>query len=326
VPNDPLANSNAQYLRSMGVDPGVLGQPVNTERTRTHGVKVLLVDGNNLLIRAVKATETVEMSADGINTAPLVVFVNTLTHHVREEQPDKLVVAWDSPHGSEYRLNIDPQYKANRVEHEDDWEERKGNAFALAKEFLALANVLSAARPGVEADDIIAAYWQQYRNTAHVVILSSDKDFMQLLTDGTEQVRVSSGGAPTDRWDEQRVVDERGYHPRDIGKIMALVGDKGDNVPGIAGIGPKTAVKILQEADWDLDKVVHKKITDIAEVHTNYSLVDLRAARALDEVGLLPLFSPTAPGDALARDLVGFFETYRLAKIESRWLTATLWR
>ena len=77
--------------------------------------RVMLVDGNNLLIRAIKATERSDMSANGVNTAPLVVFANTLTHHVREEKPDKIVVAWDSPGGSDYRLALDHEYKEYRA-------------------------------------------------------------------------------------------------------------------------------------------------------------------------------------------------------------------
>jgi len=288
--------------------------------------KVLLVDGNNLLIRALKATERgVDMTANGVNTAALVVFINCLSRHIREEQPDKVVVAWDSKTGSDYRLAIDPEYKAHRNLSTTDWEERKNENFWLAKEFLAVSNIFSVSRPGVEADDIIASYWRAYRHRAQVVILSSDKDFMQLLTDGTEQVRLSAGGAPTDRWDEQRVRDELGYEASDIGKIMALTGDAGDNVPGIKGIGPKTAVKILTAAEWDLDRVEHPKITDIADVHTNYSLVDLREARMIRAVGAAPDFEPTAPGSALAVPLMTFMETYLLAKVETAWLTGSLW-
>jgi DNA polymerase-1 len=288
--------------------------------------KVLLVDGNNLLIRAMKATEYgVDMTANGVSTAALVVFINTLTRHVREQQPDKMVVAWDSRTGSDYRLAIDPEYKANRALATLDWEERKGENFWLAKEFLACCNIFQVSRPGVEADDIIAAYWRQCRYRHKVVILSSDKDFMQLLTDGTEQIRLSAGGAPTDVWTEERVVEEYGYHPSNIGKIMALTGDKGDNVPGIPGIGPKTAVKILAEADWDLDRVEHKKITDRAALATNYSLVDLRGSRMLDVTNVIPDFDPTRPGQALAAGLVSFCETYRLNKVETNWIAGTLW-
>jgi len=288
--------------------------------------RVLLVDGNNLLIRAIKATERSEMSAGGVNTGPIVVFINTLTRHVREESPDRLMVAWDSTRGSDYRLQIDPEYKGNRATPTLDSEEIKFSAFWLAKEFLASSNIFMVSRPGVEADDIIAAYWKQYQWTNKVLILSSDKDFMQLLTQGTEQIRLSSGGAPTDRWDEQRVLDELDYSPHDIPKIMALTGDKGDNVPGIQGIGPKTAVKILREAGWVLDDIQHSKVDGrMDEVKRNLSLVDLRNPRAVRSVGPIPHFSPTRPGEAMAPRLMSFFETYRLANIESQWIAGNLW-
>lgn len=287
----------------------------------------LLVDANNLLIRALKATERgVDMTANGVSTAALVVFINTLTRYVREESPDRVMVAWDSRTGSDYRLGIDSQYKANRGLPTTEWEERKGENFDLAKTFLALNNVFQVSRPGVEADDIIAAYWRPYRLRSKVVILSSDKDFMQLLTDGTEQVRLSAGGAVTDRWTEERVVTELGYKPIDIPNIMALTGDKGDNVPGIAGIGPKTAVKILAAADWQLSCIEHPKVDGrMAEVERNLSLVNLRENLSVASVAAIPDFKPTLPGEAVAAELVSFCETYLLATVESHWIAGNLW-
>jgi len=288
--------------------------------------RLLLVDGNNLLVRAIKATERADMSVGDVNTAPLVVFINTLTKHVREEQPGRLVIAWDSRYGSDYRLALDSEYKANRAQPSAEYTERKDDAFSLAKTFLSLSNIFMATGVGVEADDIIAAYWRPNRWANKVIILSSDKDFMQLVTDGTEQIRLSAGGAPTDRWDEERIFTELGYLPHDIPKIMALTGDKGDNVPGIPGIGPKTAVKILQEAQWQLDEVEHPKVDGrLDEVRRNYALVDLREAHARVEVAPAPGFNPTRPGDALAGPLMSFFETYRLANIQSQWIAGNLW-
>jgi DNA polymerase-1 len=297
------------------------------QKTRGSAVdRLLLVDGNNLLVRAIKATERADMSANGVNTAPLVVFINTLTKHVREEQPDRLVIAWDSQYGSDYRLALDSEYKANRTKPSEEYAERKDDAFYLAKTFLSLSNVFMATGVGVEADDIIAAYWRPNRWSNKVIILSSDKDFMQLVTDGTEQIRLSAGGAPTDRWSEQRVIDELGYKPEDIPNIMALTGDKGDNVPGIAGIGPKTAVKILAAADWQLSCIEHPKVDGrMAEVERNLSLVDLREPHAHVEIAPAPIFNPTAPGAALAGPLMSFFEMYRLANIESQWIAGNLW-
>ena len=106
-------------------------------------MKTLAVDGNNLVMRAVKACEgRVALSSDGVFTAPVMVVVNMLSKYVREEAPDRVVVCWDGGR-SEMRVALFPDYKAQRSHKppSSEFEDYKESSFALVREFLSLANI-----------------------------------------------------------------------------------------------------------------------------------------------------------------------------------------
>lgn len=287
-------------------------------------MKALLVDGNNILMRSIMAMTYSGLSANDTPTGPLLSFINTLTKHVREEQPSHMVVCWDAK-GHRWRTDVDEDYKANRGIPPE--EEFKRGSFALAKEFLALANIASIEVPEAEADDLIAAYWQGASRTDRITILSNDKDFLMLLADGhTEQVRVSSGGAATDRWTAQRVLDDLGCTPTRLPLVMALTGDVSDNVIGVRGIGPKKAVKALVDADWDLDKItVPSIVAERDRVRMNLDLVDLRKPRDWISVSEIPEFRPTTVASSLHPLLVDFLIAYKMQGILGRYNERNLW-
>lgn len=288
----------------------------------------LVIDGNNLLMRSVKAMQYSGLaSASGIATGPLLAFVNGLSKHVREEKPDRVVVCWDSRQ-SRWRNEVSDTYKGNR--HDAPVDEFKESAFGLAKEFLALANIHQVEIPGAEADDLVAAYWRVWKDARErgdrLVILSSDKDFLQLLDrPGIEQVRLGSADTPTDRWDRGRVFHDLGYEPADAPLVMAIVGDVADNVIGIRGLGPKKAVKALQAAHWQIDELAlddeQKEV-----VRSNLALVDLRSRHAGIDVAEPPLFEPTsAAHPSLHELLVEFLSKYQMNSIISRLNMGELW-
>lgn len=287
----------------------------------------LLVDGNNLLVRAVEATRRTAMtSPDGIDTSALVVFIRTLSRHVRYEKPFRVVVCWDA--GYDMRTALYPPYKANRPTAPDPY---RRESRRLTEEFLELARVPQARIEGVEADDLIASYWRAA--TAPVTILSNDKDMLMLAGDTPtghrcEQIRPSSGGADTDRWDEGRVTEYFGCTPAQLPLVMSLTGDTSDNIPGVPGIGPKFAVKHLTAANWDLDAVTHKAIAehrDNGNVAIYRQLVDLRDGLQVPVPTLSP-FMPVTAGPDLNWDRLAHFVThYGLRDIGSRLVAGELW-
>jgi DNA polymerase-1 len=294
----------------------------------------LLVDYINLAMVAIHAMNRPGqsiLSADGVNTGALLVFVNSLSRYVREEAPEKVAVLWDGGRSS-YRLAIDPNYKAHRVEMSEADDEGKQTTFGLAKEFLSLAGFHHVERPGVEADDLIAYYWRHHRPFADkLVILSSDKDFLQLLVDDEcEQVRLSSAGTATDRWTATRVREEMGCEPDALRYAMALAGDTSDNVPGVPRFGMKTAIKALKKWGGDLDSVVRydpRVVEHVERVWTNLSLVDLigtpNSRLALPPI---PTFAPTGLSSTMFPELLSFLSQYQMKSVTSRLYDGTLWK
>lgn len=290
----------------------------------------LLVDGNNCLVRSIKAMERTNLSSHGVPTGAVLTFINMLSRYVKEVEPTHVVVCWDGG-VSTFRRSIFSGYKAARPErtHEHDM-----TPFALAKEFLSLANIHHVEHPGVEADDLVAAYCN--RRLDPVVILSGDKDFLQLLEDEgpapVSQIRPGTGVEET--WTAKRVEHEMECKPAYIPKVMALTGDSGDGIPGVPGFGTKTAVKALIAHDWNLGKLVYtddpkwaKKVGGFHDlIALNLRLVNLREPMFVLDVPPLPRFEPTPPPGALAPTLLGFLERWELASVRERFVTGTLWK
>jgi DNA polymerase-1 len=282
---------------------------------------LLLVDANNLWLRARYATQHEAMTVGEESTAALVVFTNILTRHIREELPDRMAVCWDGG-GSDYRTRILPSYKANRRDRTED--SRGSRERRLAKEFLSLANVFQVERPGVEADDLIAKYWADAEE--EVVIVSEDKDFLMLAgatprAYGCEIVR-STG----ERWNEAAVHAKTGAWPKDLPSVMALTGDVSDNVVGVPGIGPVRAIQLLEEGGWSLEAIDDPRVRQmLPQVLSNRVLVNLRLPLPGLELGTPPYFAPTRQRSALYPELKAFLERYRLKGLTARLITATLW-
>lgn len=296
--------------------------------------RYLLIDGNNMLMRAVHASQrngVVMSTEDGVNTAALVIFINLLSRHIREESPTHLVVCWDGGR-SAFRTGLYPDYKAHRPDRAETADER--GPFAQAKEFCTLAGMHHVERPGWEADDLIAAYWQNTRRTdpgGRIVILSGDKDLLQLLDDHTYQVRPATPPAGTDRWDAWRVGEHYEVPPKHLSKAMAMIGDTGDNVPGVRGIGPKKAAKALAAGGWTLEGALHhlKRGDDLADARLWHALVDLRDMRYAKHglhVTEVPTFTPTSFGGVLTTPLLQYLDRYALEGVKARLAAQTLWR
>lgn len=294
----------------------------------TEPERVLLVDGDNILIRAVMATEGSGMSSGDVETGPLLIFINTLSRYIRELKPTRVVVCWD--HGPcHWRVKLHPEYKANRAEGSEEHQSRRGNARQLARQFLSVAGIHHTRRPGWEADDLIAGYWRRYWNEdADIDILSSDKDLLQLVGSRVRQIRISSADTPTDIWGVAEVIKKYDCAPDRLSKVMALIGDSSDGIPGVHGIGPKTAVKLLRKAGWGLGSIDDPRVQEkAAEVAIWHRLIELRKPPEGETLALpsIPHFAPTKAGMPGYGELVQFLDSFAMLSVQRRLHEGRLW-
>jgi len=200
--------------------------------------RLLIVDGHAYAYRAFFAIRSL-VSPQGRATNAIYGFIRMLGKIQASVRPTHIAVVWDGGLARE-RMALLPQYKAQRAEMPADLESQLDEIV----HYLNAANVCSIMKSGCEADDLIACLTvRSVRKGWDVVIASSDKDFMQL---SGPRVRLLN---PHDKsetlWDSQQVKRKSGVEPGQIVDWLSLIGDSVDNIPGVPGVGPKTAVELL---------------------------------------------------------------------------------
>ena len=207
--------------------------------------KWLLVDGFNLAYRCYFAMPELTR-ADGFPTGAVHGWVKALWRLADQEKPAATLVFFDLG-GAQDRLALLPEYKAQREEMPAALEKQLDYLKAVTRA-MGLAGVEKA---GVESDDLLASQAVHLAAQGHeVVIVSADKDFAQVVGDRIVILLPPPSANPKLGWrrmDAAGVVEKFGVPPGQIAEYLALVGDSSDNIPGIEGVGPKTATKWLQE-------------------------------------------------------------------------------
>lgn len=271
----------------------------------------LLVDGPNIYRRAAS------VSGDDPGKA-LHIFIKSLARYTRDVNPDHMLVCWDLD-GSQVRRAIYPDYKANRPT-------GQGASWSEATSFLAAAGIEQVMVQGFEADDLIGAVVIRHRWLAPFVILSGDRDLLQLVGDEVTQIRPGTN-VPDERWGPAEVEAEFGCHPSHYAIVKAVMGDKGDNIDGVPRVGIKTAVKDLKAQGWSLDHLLasdkyreHRQV-----IQRNLALVDLSHHSAV--LGIPPPgpFSPTRRGSVEWPVLAEFCEQHDLNDVASLLGQDALW-
>lgn len=202
--------------------------------------RLLIVDGHSYAYRAFFAIRKLS-SPSGRPTNAIYGFIRMLGKTRATIAPSHSVVVWDGGLAEE-RTALLPGYKAQRAEMPAEL----GEQIDQIVDYLVAAGVTSWMREGVEADDCIGALARQAEEAGmEVVIASSDKDFMQLVS---PNVRVLPPSVEIGEIiDVQRVIAKTGVEPSQIVDWLSLVGDAVDNIPGVTGVGPKTATVLLQK-------------------------------------------------------------------------------
>jgi DNA polymerase-1 len=202
------------------------------------GGKLLLVDASNSIYRAFFALPPLA-TARGVPTNATLGFTTMLQKVMREEQPDYVVIVWDSP-GRKRRDALYADYKANRDAMPDDLRVQ----FADIRRVVDAYGLLGVEHAGEEADDVIATLVRLARPEGiEVAIVSSDRDLMQLVGDGVVMLDTMRDR----RIGPDEVVERFGVSPEAMLDFRALTGDSSDNIPGVKGIGEKGAAQLLAE-------------------------------------------------------------------------------
>jgi len=215
-------------------------------------VRLFLVDGSAYLFRAYHALPPLTRKSDGLPVGAVQGFCNMLWKLLRDMQgdtPTHLAVIWDHSEKT-FRNNLYDQYKAHRPPPPEDLIPQ----FPLVREATRAFGVPAVELPGYEADDLIAAYACKAREVGgEAVIVSSDKDLMQLVGDGVSMYDPMKNV----RIEREQVFEKFGVYPERVVDVQALCGDSVDNVPGAPGIGIKTAAQLITEYG-DLDTLLER--------------------------------------------------------------------
>lgn len=204
--------------------------------------KLMLIDGNSLLFRAFYALPLLH-NQEGVYTNGVYGFLTMFNRVVAEEQPTHIVVAFDKGRET-FRNEIYADYKGTR---KDPPSEIVGQ-FQLLRDTLEAMNVHYVEQQGFEADDIIGTFSERAeREGTKCLIVTGDTDTLQLVSDFVHVLMTRKGISEIDRYDKAKVKEKWEVEPRQLIQVKALMGDASDNIPGVKGIGPKTAIKLIKE-------------------------------------------------------------------------------
>ncbi len=284
------------------------------------GDHLYLVDGSSYIFRAYHALPPLTRKSDNLPVGAVAGFCNMLWRLMKDSQagdtPSHFAVILDAS-GKTFRNDIFPEYKANRSETPEDLVPQ----FKLIRDAVRAFNVACVELTGFEADDLIATYAVQAADAgATVRIVASDKDLMQLV--GPSIVMFDT--MKNRRIAEPEVLEKFGVTPDKVIEVQALAGDSVDNIPGVPGIGVKTAAQLIGEYG-DLETLL-ARAGEIKQTKRRENLIEFadqaRLSRKLVELRQdVPLETPLAElviRDPVAADLIGFLKAMEFTALTKR--------
>src|ERR1700758_1173541 len=284
------------------------------------GDHIFLVDGSSYIFRAYHALPPLNRKSDGLQVNAVLGFCNMLWKLLRDmpeyDRPTHLSIIFDKSEVT-FRNKIYPEYKAHRPPAPDDLIPQ----FALIRDAVRAFDLPCLEQAGFEADDLIATYAREAgARGATTTIVSSDKDLMQLVTDKVtmyDTMKDRRIGVP-------EVIEKFGVPPAKVVEVQALAGDSTDNVPGVPGIGVKTAAQLIVEYG-DLEQLLFRA-TEIKQPKRRESLLEnaekARVSRKLvlldDKVDLEVPLDDLAVHDPDARKLIAFLKAMEFSALTKR--------
>src|SRR3974390_2406704 len=284
------------------------------------GDHVFLVDGSSYIFRAYHALPPLNRKSDGLQVNAVLGFCNMLWKLLRDmpadNRPTHLAIVFDKSEVT-FRNKLYPDYKAHRPPAPDDLIPQ----FSLIRDAVRAFDLPCLEQNGFEADDLIATYARlACEGGAPTPIVSSDKDLMQLVTD-----KVTMYDTMKDRRiGRAEVIEKFGVPPEKVVEVQALAGDSTDNVPGVPGIGVKTAAQLIVEYG-DLDALLFRA-TEIKQPKRREALIEnaekARISRQLvlldDKVDLEVPLDDLAVQEPDARKLIAFLKAMEFSSLTKR--------
>lgn len=286
---------------------------------------LLIIDGNGLMHRAFHALPDFK-AKDGKPTNAVYGFASVL-HKVKDEiQASHIIVCFDTP-APTFRDELFEKYRTHRPETDTTLIEQ----FPMVEEFLTAAGISYYKHDGIEADDLIAVAAKSGRHAGmRVVILTGDKDIFQLISEDITVLTPSLGFSQGKLYTPKEVIEKFGVPPEKIPDYKALVGDPSDNYKGVKGIGPKAAVKLLEQFGTiehlyeHLDQVPSEKVRQLLIAEKEHSLLSKKLAVLLDTVDGVQINIDGALFNNYNESLRDFCDTYEFRTLERRFFPKRL--
>jgi DNA polymerase-1 len=246
---------------------------------------VLLLDGHSLAFRAFFALPDTLVTSSGQITNAVYGFTAMLIKLLADERPDAVVVCFDKG-APQFRLDRYAEYKAGRAETPDTFRQQ----LPLIREVLETLRIPAVELEGYEADDLLATLTKHSRQEGtEVVIVTGDRDILQLVRDGVSVIMTRRGISDVIRYDSPTVLERYGTAPEKWTDFVALKGETSDNLPGVPGVGEKTAAQLVNKYG-DIEQVIthadelSPKLRDAIRQHANQVRINKQLGRLLDDV------------------------------------------
>ncbi len=276
--------------------------------------ELFLIDGNSLAYRAFFALPESIATSTGVPTNAIFGFASMLVKILTDYGPKATVVVWDA--GDTGRKQLYADYKAQRSSRPSLLKEQWPHLEPLVDAF----GYRNLAVPGYEADDVIASIVEQARHAEPpipVMVVTGDRDAYQLVDNGVRIMTTSRGITDTRVYDREGVVDRYGIQPELIPDFIGLKGDTSDNIPGVPGIGDKTAAELLQRFGSlesvleHIDEISGAKRKQNLTEHADDARISKQLATAKRDIPVeldLQAFATAAPDRSKLRDVFREFE------------------
>lgn len=283
--------------------------------------KIVLIDGNSIVNRAFYGLPDLT-TTDGRHTNGILGFFNILLKLLEEEHPEYLAVAFDVKHPT-FRHEKYAEYKGTRKGMPEELREQ----IPVLKELLDACGILRLERPGYEADDILGTLAKQSEAAGYAVsLVSGDRDLLQ-IADDVIKIRIPKTkrtGTEIEDYYTQDVVDKYGLKPMQIIDLKGLMGDASDNIPGVPGIGEKTAVKLLSQFETventiaHIEEVMPNKARESLREHTDLALLSKELATIKTDCELEFSYEAARLGNIFTREAYQILKQLEIKSLLSK--------